>query len=166
MSLLTLILYLLAAFGLSYAIGHAKVSMPVRYRIARYAFGESGKETPHGAKRIAALLLLNMIECYACSGFWIGGILAALAPSVAMLLTGLGYAGSIVLCAFATCGSNLIIALSTGAMLTAMQQHTGESMRELIDRVTPVAYALARGAGMDIGEARGDAARGQGETKQ
>lgn len=51
-----LIVYVVAAFGLAYIVGHSKISLPVREWIARTKLA----------------WFLELIECPACLGFWIG----------------------------------------------------------------------------------------------
>jgi len=55
--------WFLVAFGLCYTVGHAKVSLGVRERLAAVALAyKSGK--------LEAFIAL--IECPACLGFWLG----------------------------------------------------------------------------------------------
>jgi hypothetical protein len=87
----TEILYYLAAFGLAYIIGHAKITYRLRAR--GVAMGAAGK------------LVVELLECPACLGFWIG--LAAGYFNV------VSFAATWVL-ALTTCAVNLIAARFAG----------------------------------------------------
>ena len=97
---LALFAYTIAAFGLAYVVGHASISQRPREWLA-------------GLHR-AGLLLVELLECPACFGFWTGALVESVglwpqsipghAPWIARIL----YAG------LYTSGSNLILALATG----------------------------------------------------
>lgn len=69
---MNLVLYFLAAFGLAYIVGHSAISMPLRLFIA----GPSEKP------RVFFTTLIELIECPACLGTWIGLIVGGLEPSL------------------------------------------------------------------------------------
>jgi len=95
-----LLIYVVAAFGFAYVVGHSVISK--RAREITWGFGEAFPPL-----RWIVLLL----ECPACCGFWIGlfvglagpaGYVEALAPIPALAL------------AFFTAGSNLLLAVAVG----------------------------------------------------
>jgi len=71
-----LIVFLLAAYGLTNAIALLKIGTPIRclarWLPPRYLWkDESGKEDDE-----IRSLWLDLVECHACCGFWIGAILS------------------------------------------------------------------------------------------
>lgn len=68
----TLTLYFLAAFGLAYIVGHSVISMPLRAFIAG---------PPDKPRRFFATLI-ELVECPACFGTWIGIITGGLVPTL------------------------------------------------------------------------------------
>lgn len=61
-----LVCYCLAAFGLAYIVGHAKISLFFRVLIGG---------TPSGGKPLIPVVgpfLVDLVECPACFGFWEG----------------------------------------------------------------------------------------------
>lgn len=52
-----LFVYTFAAFGVCYAVGHAKISLGIRARLAQFNVVRP---------------IVEFIECPACLGFWIG----------------------------------------------------------------------------------------------
>ena len=61
-----LVLFTISVFGLSYITGRARVSLALRTLI--HARGLAGKT------------LVEMLECPACQGFWLGAAFSALCP--------------------------------------------------------------------------------------
>ena len=59
------LLFFVSAFGLAYIVGHSKISLPLRTLVGG---------TPSGAPPLfpGAAMLIEMLECPACFGFWIG----------------------------------------------------------------------------------------------
>ncbi len=101
-----LAVYLLATFGLCYILGHSRLSLVPRVLAAGVA--ERSSTVP----RHLITWTLNLIECPACLGFWLG--LAAGATGAApwplvttIWLNALGWA-------FATCGAHYLLASWTG----------------------------------------------------
>ncbi len=91
-----LVFYTVAAFGLAYIVGHAKISLRFRERVA-------GDGEGPGAK------FINFLECPACFGFWEGvfvGVFVAGARGMAFF----GWALPAAFClGLYTCGANFII---------------------------------------------------------
>ncbi len=95
MTLLDALLYVFAAFGFAYVVGHSVIS-----RTAREALWEAGEVAP------ITRWLVMLVECPACLGFWTG------------LVAGLvsGWRSRAILLAFFTSGTNLVLATFTGIM--------------------------------------------------
>jgi ribose/xylose/arabinose/galactoside ABC-type transport system permease subunit len=55
----SLIVYTVASFGLAYIVGHSRISRPVRLAL-------------HDSGGPALRLLVEILECPACFGFWTG----------------------------------------------------------------------------------------------
>lgn len=83
-----MIVYVLAAFGLAYIVGHATISLPFRVWIGGTPSKESlnvsaGMATPvivpgkPGALGPFGDFLCALIECPACFGFWTGVVSGA-----------------------------------------------------------------------------------------
>lgn len=96
----TLAIYTLAAFGLAWVVGHAKVSLRPRAWLA-----ERGR---------AGVFVVELLECPGCFAIWSGGLAGTL------LAPHLGYPGwrgrllvSFVL-SFYTAGANIVLASMTG----------------------------------------------------
>lgn len=87
---MTLLFYSIACFGLAYILGFSTITFQVRKWLA--------------ARRGAPRLILALIECPACLGFWTG------------LFLGLHWHDPITWALF-TCGSNFILARLTGLIL-------------------------------------------------
>ena len=92
-SAVELLIYSVAAFGLSWVLADSKISLPVRERLS------TGGPV--------ALFFLPLLECVACTGFhvgWISQLLGA-APFTHWYLA-----------AFFTCASNLLLAKYVGML--------------------------------------------------
>ena len=66
-----LILYVFASFGLAFALGYGKISLPLRTLLEKF----SEPPTYHWGRRLiafAARWLLALLECPACLAFWFG----------------------------------------------------------------------------------------------
>jgi hypothetical protein len=89
-----LLVYSVAAFGLSWVLADSKISLPFRERLAARASWP-------------AVFLLALVECVACTGFHIGwvGQLLGVAPFAHWYLA-----------AFFTCASNLMLAKYVGML--------------------------------------------------
>lgn len=82
-----MIVYLLAAFGLAYIVGHSTISLPFR----KWLGGTPAKDDPTlyltpmpakpGALGPLGDFLTALIECPACFGFWCG-LIAALSGMI------------------------------------------------------------------------------------
>ena len=100
--MLPLFVWLLAAIGFAYIVGHSVISLPVRLYLA------GDDEAPGALPGLVALL-----ECPACLGTWCGAIAGALAPQwFGASSSWLGFA----LGACATCGSNYLLGRATGLL--------------------------------------------------
>ena len=100
MSLAHLLVYTTTLFGLAWVVGHAKVSLPLRLWLA-----DRGK---------FAVILVELIECPGCFGFWAGGIAGTLlAPHIGHP----GWQGRLlvsVVASFYTAGANVLLAKICG----------------------------------------------------
>ena len=111
-------LYILASFGFAFVVGYAKISLPLRSWLARtcHAQGTDLVLVPFSDER---RWLVDLLQCPACLGFWIGagfvvvdarffGATAALGldhlPAVALVL----------IYGLATAASNFILGALTG----------------------------------------------------
>lgn len=95
--LLTLFVYVNAAFGFAYIAGHSKISLPFREWI------DPGGEINSYGKALRAFLLA-LIECPPCLGFWTGVAAYFLVPK--------GTIGVVTLALF-TASTNFIIGRAT-----------------------------------------------------
>lgn len=102
-SLTNLLLYSVASFGFAYILGHSGISLPARKLL------DPGGSTPNPGVAVR-VLLLALIECPACLGFWTGLVSALWIFSV---FPGHGWMGVIGSALF-TCGSNLLLARLAG----------------------------------------------------
>lgn len=99
--MLPLLFWFLAAFGLCYVVGHARVSLPFRQRLGDVAEAKQWR---------AMLWFVELIECPACLGFWLGlaggwfmpTLVPAPVPCAAFTL------------GLATCASGYILGRATG----------------------------------------------------
>ena len=101
-----LALYVLLAFGLAYICGKAIISRWIREQLADFSLG-----TLH-----PFLGLVEMVECPACFGFWIGLLAGGCRFTT---FAGLPYLAQYQLAlatAVITCSTNFIIAHFTGLM--------------------------------------------------
>lgn len=76
--MLVLLVYTFCAFGLAYCLGSSKISLLYRSPLASLAKsglqdGAKPKQMMGGA---VASFFLTLIECPACTGFWIGVVFA------------------------------------------------------------------------------------------
>lgn len=63
--------YVVAAFGLAYIVGHARITFPFRLVLG-------GDETTKPAVPVLGPFFIEMLECPACFGFWEGLLAGAL----------------------------------------------------------------------------------------
>jgi len=107
-------LYFLAAFGFAYVLGHSTITQSVRDRVALRC--QSHPSTPRLRPKVYLRpfgLLLELIECPACLGFWIGfmtGIMEKLPP-----VSNPPWRDALIV-GFATAGSNLLLAKFAGLL--------------------------------------------------
>lgn len=112
----SLLLYALAAFGLAYIIGHAKISLPFRLLLEPdedpgFRGGNDEHTPPYVKTAFRDSLrwwLLLLLECPACLGFWIGLIYGwVAAPDFGFGVV--SRAGAAFQLALFTCASNLLL---------------------------------------------------------
>lgn len=96
-----LFLYSIAAFGLAFCAGFAKISFGVRVWLSQ-----------RESRPIHWFVLL--LECPACLGFWIGLITAPWVRTWQPFAREIPLIPFMILHAFFTCGSNFIIGRATG----------------------------------------------------
>lgn len=73
--MIELIAYVGAAFGLAYIVGHSKISLPARSALATAAANwpiDIDEERRPAIRNRIAQWILDLSECVACFGFWIG----------------------------------------------------------------------------------------------
>lgn len=93
-----LVTLFLATFGLSYIVGRSKISLPVREALAALHRGPVD-------------FLLELVECPACLGFWLGlaaallGLTPVLTPWPALDVPAWGCV---------VCGAHYLLATATG----------------------------------------------------
>lgn len=167
MSPVQLLLHLLAAFGVSYVIGHSRISLPIRNWIGGWVEGgrtvlgkqvapatEAAAIAKRNTMQHAAAWFLTLVECYACSGFWVGfayGVATAKGAT-----TTLTYA-------FAACGSNLLLGLLSGATMTAKQEQDAARLEDALALAESVGAACAAALDGNRGVA---SATNEEETRQ
>lgn len=101
------VIYIFAGFGLAFIVGYSKISLPFRDLL-----------DPHRDRsrfRRLRLFLLELIECAACAGFWIGAAFALCDP-VAFHITS-PWQSILVGAAFS--GTNFILGRLTGLIGSA-----------------------------------------------
>ena len=115
--------YILAAFGFAFIAGYAKISLPLRERLAQEselrqdAFGNCSKVLVRF--RIARRMLLELLQCPACLGVWIGFGFALADPlmfgaAAALGVDHLPLMERAFFLSLATCASNFILGALTG----------------------------------------------------
>lgn len=113
-------LYVLAAFGLAFIVGYAKISLPLRGWLG-CAWGsytaESGLQPIRFA--VARRALLELLQCPACLGVWIGFAFALADPlmfgaAAALGVDHLPLMERAFFLGLATCASNFILGALTG----------------------------------------------------
>lgn len=70
--MIQLIIYSIAAFGLAYIIGHAQITNFIRIFFWEYCWFEGMRVETGG--RYPFRILVELMECPACLGWWIGFI--------------------------------------------------------------------------------------------
>lgn len=103
-----LVFYTIAQFGFCWILADSKITRPVRVLVAYFAEHEAaGRLT-----RVLASLLLSLMECVACLGFWVGaasGLHLARAWGMPVL-------SSMLVCGLYTCGINYLLGRATGLL--------------------------------------------------
>jgi hypothetical protein len=94
---LNLFFYTITVFGFCYAVGHSKISLRPREILSRYPIGET---------------FVEMAECPACLGFWLGLIAGTILPFITPIPV--PTALSPFLFAFYTCGTGFLLGRLTG----------------------------------------------------
>ena len=100
---MALLVYTVSAFGLAYIVGHSKISLPFRQAWADTSMNVTG------VSYALRTFILDLVECPACFGFWIGlgaaiyGVVSGSYPHVFLFVLPLY-----------TSGSNYIIGRMTG----------------------------------------------------
>lgn len=115
-----LTLYFLSAFGLAYLVGHSAISEPVRTLIG----GTREKPRPFFGKAI------ELVECPACFGTWVGAFAGALLPSLWLLDA--WWQGAIV-GALTTCATNFMAGKRLGLMPSELDPERQAISRMLLD---------------------------------
>lgn len=116
MVLVSLVAYLLGAFGVVFVVGFSGISLPMRKAIAPkhlLSWGDLFRQW-----------LISLLECPACLGFWIGLCWGLTDPK---WVAGHHRLVSMVLCAFATSGGMFLLGRWTG--LIALDPPQDESER-------------------------------------
>lgn len=90
------IAYTVAAFGFAYVVGHSRISRPVR--LALWDVGGP-----------FVRLFVELLECPACLGFWIGGV-----TGVVLYVNGPLPLPFVAIAPFYTSGANFLLGRATG----------------------------------------------------
>jgi len=97
---LNLFFYTITVFGFCYAVGHSKISLRPREILSR---------------RQPGIFLVELAECPACLGFWLGLILGIFFPSILSSFNGdLPNITIPIVLAFYTCGTGFLLGRLTG----------------------------------------------------
>lgn len=99
-----LLVYVFAAFGLAYIVGHAVISRAIREALHGPDEGDTA-----GIVLTARRIVVDLAECPACFGFWTG-VVAAFIGAVPFTLHG---AAGVVAWGLFTSGSNYFLARVT-----------------------------------------------------
>lgn len=112
--MLLILFYSMVAFGVAYCIGASKISLMWRTPLAAAAKvgAEAGVKPPQFVGGMIAFFLLTLIECPACTGFWLGVGFARLEAAREFLPGSLWTTAW--LWGFWTVASNLILARLAG----------------------------------------------------
>lgn len=114
-----LLLYTFAAFGLCWTIGGSKLTLALRNRWAELAGEVDGvPSTLEHAPRLVLRFFLQLVECPACLGFWVGLLAAYRLPDLAgelQLVPGSELVRALSL-GFYTLGVNYCLARATGLL--------------------------------------------------
>lgn len=102
--MISLFVFTVAVFGVSFCLGQSKISYPFRVRLSP----GNKIESPVA---LARSWVLTLIECNACCSFWIAA--ASVYLGVAPHVFGVGVQGG-ALCAFYCCATSLILAKISG----------------------------------------------------
>lgn len=104
--MINLIFYVFVAFGLAYVVGHSAISKSIREKIF-----DSGLTFQSRLRRI----LVDLLECPACFGFWTGVVVALLGwtPLDVAIFSGSGSFLFTIVWGLFTAGSNLTLAKIT-----------------------------------------------------
>lgn len=119
---MTLLLYVLASFGLAFVIGYSKISFPLRAWLGRITSLyladddkiEAGASTGYSRSvRFLARWLLSLLECPACLAFWFG-VAATFTPIADFIPFSTSPLPLTLFLGFANCGAVLVIGMITG----------------------------------------------------
>lgn len=116
--------YLLAAFGFAFIVGYAKISLPLRAWLAREGKYQRWNRALEAYQwydsRFVELRrwLVDLLQCPACLGFWIGVTFALADPwvfgaAVALGINHLPVFGTALFFGLATTASNFILGVIT-----------------------------------------------------
>lgn len=124
--MVALALYFFAAFGLSFIVGHSKISLPFRQLLGGWvehtavpsvATGEVHGHIQHHRPMVPVLgpFFVALVECPGCLGWWVGAFTGLVAPEFVMIqapgidaLT-LSAFGCAVVLGCATAGVNMVL---------------------------------------------------------
>lgn len=117
-------LYILAAFGLAFIVGYAKISLPLRAWLAQERYQRWSRMLQayewHDSRLVELRRgLVELLQCPACLGFWIGFAFALADPLMfgAASVLGVDHLPAVERAFFlglATCASNFILGALTG----------------------------------------------------
>lgn len=118
-AVLLLLVYTMCAFGLAYSLGSSKLSLVWRSLLAHLVAAGKKPEASSALRLFGALasFVLVLIECPACTGYWIG-VACAQTETAQSVLKAEPFEASLIF-GFWTVATNLILArlagLDTGA---------------------------------------------------
>lgn len=102
-AVISVVLFTVGVFGFAFVVGHSKISLRPRVWLA-------AEGNDFSKLHVARNVLLALIECPPCLGFWCG--LGSVVLGVAPEAFGHGLWAA-VFCAFYCCGANLLLARFT-----------------------------------------------------
>lgn len=112
-----LVLWTFAAFGFAFVAGYSQISLKFRELLVGLGEGVSanGEPIPATPPLVPGFSpwIAMLLECVACSGFWLGFVAGA-SGFIALPLNGLPWWGAGLFLAFATSGTNLLLAKWVG----------------------------------------------------
>ncbi len=102
---MSLVFWFLVAFGVAFVFGHSKISLPFRIVLG-------GQEGHAPAVPVLGPLVVALLECCGCFGWWLGLTAAIFWPALVPFELALWQRA--LMLAFATSGTNLLLGRFAG----------------------------------------------------